>query len=210
MTHPIRPPRRTPATAKHGRRMTYQQFLRRDSDHAHYEWVDGRAVEMSPVTAEHDDVSGFLIVLLMLHTEAHDAGTIRHRPFQMKTGTRLPGRAPDVLYVAKKNVKRLKRLYVDGPADLAVEVVGTESRSTDRGAKHDEYERGSVKEYWLIDPERKHAEFNHLGRDGHYAQLPLQDGIFRSAVMKGLWLKVDWLWRRPPILSVLKDWELSL
>jgi Uma2 family endonuclease len=163
---------------------------------------------MAQISDEHDEISGLLIAMLTAFCQAHDLGTIRHDPFQMKTGPKLPGRAPDVLFVSKKNAHRLKRLYVDGPADLVVEIISMGSRSVDRGAKYGEYEQGGVKEYWLIDPERKHAEFNGLGRDGTYQLLPTPDGVFRSTVMKGLWLRVDWLWKRPPLMQVLKDWKL--
>ena len=36
------------------------------------------------------------------------------------------------------------------------------------------------------------------------------DGIVRSRVLDGLWLRVDWLWREPlpPVLDVLREWGL--
>ena len=188
--------------------MTYQQFLQRDWEQPHAEWVDGVAVMMAQISEEHNEVGKFLIEVLDLFNQANDLGTLRYDPFQMKTGPKLPGRSPDLLFVAKKNAHRLKRLYLDGPADLVVEIISIGSRSVDRGDKYDEYERGGVKEYWLIDPERRQAEFNGLGRDGLYKLLPVENGVFRSTVMKGLWLKTDWLWKRPPVLSVLKEWKL--
>lgn len=207
MTQQIRLPLPRPSTPATGKRMTYRQFLQRDWEHPHAEWVNGEAVMMAQISDEHNAVGKFLIAALDLFNEANDLGVIRYEPFQMKTGPKLPGRSPDLLFVAKKNADRLKRLYLDGPADLVIEIVSISSRSIDRGTKYGEYEQGGVKEYWLIDPERKQAEFNGLGRDGKYTLLPL-NGVFRSTVLKGLWLKVDWLWKRPPLMSVLKEWKL--
>jgi hypothetical protein len=36
------------------------------------------------------------------------------------------------------------------------------------------------------------------------------DRIYRSAVLDGLWLQVDWLWQDPlpPVLNVLREWGL--
>jgi hypothetical protein len=36
------------------------------------------------------------------------------------------------------------------------------------------------------------------------------DGVFRSHVLEGLWLRVDWLWQEPllPLMSILKQWGL--
>jgi Uma2 family endonuclease len=188
--------------------MTYQQFLRRDGDDAHFEWVDGGAVPMSRVSGEHVETAMFLLALLQGFIEAHDLGVLRHRPFQMKTGPDLPGRSPDLCFVRKVHAHRLKRYFVAGPGDLVIEILDAGSRRLDRGQKFSEYEQGGVQEYWLIDPERKKAAFYGLGRDGDYHLLPIADGVFRSAVMKALWLKVDWLWKRPPLLKVLKEWRL--
>ena len=68
-----------------------------------------------------------------------------------------------------------------------------------------------VREYWVIDPSRKQAEFYLLGPDGIYASMPVgEDGIFHSEVLDGFWIKVDWLWQDPlpTLMSVLKEWGL--
>ena len=41
----------------------------------------------------------------------------------MKTGPDLPGRAPDILFTSNARIKRLKKSHLDGPADLAVEII---------------------------------------------------------------------------------------
>src|SRR3954452_16238878 len=121
MTQQLRPPRPRPSAP--GERMTYPQFLRKDWENPHVEWVNGVAVMMAQISEEHNEVGKFLITLLSHFNEAHDLGVVRYDPFQMKTGPKLPGRAPDILFVAKKNAHRLKRLYVDCPADLVVEII---------------------------------------------------------------------------------------
>ena len=52
------------------------------------------------VSDEHSDISIFLMVLLRLWAEEHQAGVVRGDPFNMKTGPNLPGRSPDVLFLA--------------------------------------------------------------------------------------------------------------
>jgi Uma2 family endonuclease len=192
-------------------RITYEQFLRRDAEDQHVEWVDGRVVEMPPISTEHDDLAGLLYLILRIWIEAHEAGLLKHDPFQMKTGPGLPGRAPDILFVAKKNLARLKKTHLQGPADLVIEIVSPGSVTIDRGDKYKEYEQGGVREYWLIDPLRKQADFYLLGRDGFYQRIDLtKDGIFQSAVLKGLWLRADWLFRSPlpSAAEILKAWDL--
>jgi Uma2 family endonuclease len=68
-----------------------------------------------------------------------------------------------------------------------------------------------VPEFWLIDPQRRQAEFFLRGGDGIYRAVPVgADGIFRSEALPGLWLKVDWLWQEPlpPLLDVLAEWGM--
>jgi Uma2 family endonuclease len=113
--------------------------------------------------------------------------------------------------VAREHLERLKTNYLDGPADLVVEIVSPGSRARDRGDKFYEYEQAGVPEYWTLDPQRKQAEFYQLGGDGIYHLVPVgDDGVYHSAALKGLWLKVDWLWQEPlpTLMSVLKAWKL--
>ena len=35
-----------------------------------------------------------------------------------------------------------------------------------------------------------------------------EHGIYRSEVIQGFWIKVDWLWSLPPVLAVLKELKL--
>jgi Uma2 family endonuclease len=191
-------------------KMTYEEFLDWLDEDRHAEWVNGEVVFMSPIGDLHQEIGRFLIMLLSHFVEASRLGIIRYVPFQMKTAPDLPGRAPDILFVADANLSRLKKTYLEGPADLAVEIVSPDSGARDRGDKYYEYEQGGVREYWLIDPQRRQAEFYVLDEAGIYRLAPITDGIFRSTVLDGLWLKVDWLWQEPlpPVLSVLKEWGL--
>jgi Uma2 family endonuclease len=179
-------------------RMTYEEFLESEFEDSHVEWVDGEVLMMAPVSGDHSDLGLFLLRIMSEFVEVNDLGVIRYEPFNMKTGPDLPGRAPDILFVAKKNVSRLRKTYLKGPADVVVEIVSTGSRGVDRGDKYFEYEQGGVKEYWLIDAERQRAEFYRLGRDRRFQMMDLSaEDVFRSAVMKGFWLRVAWLWQRP-------------
>jgi len=68
-----------------------------------------------------------------------------------------------------------------------------------------------VKEYRLIDYERKKAEFYQLRPDGTYEMALPDDGIYHSKVLTGFRLKVEWLWRdpQPRLQEVLQAWGLT-
>lgn len=146
------------------------------------------------------------MALLKVYAEVHSAGVVISA-CQMKTGDDLPGREPDVLFVAEEHQDRIRNTHVAGPADLVVEVVSPESLVRDRGEKFSEYERGGVREYWLIDPIRKIADF-YLLEGGVYRPVALDtEGRYQSAVLAGFGLRVDWLWQDPPppLMSAFKE-----
>jgi Uma2 family endonuclease len=188
-------------------KVTFEQFLEGDWGTHHVEWVKGEVVPMAPVSDEHTHVTVFLLATLSVWIEAHELGIVMHEPFQMKTGPDLPGRSPDLMYISNANLPRLHKTFLEGPADLVVEVISPGTAAIDRGEKFDEYRQGGVKEYWLIDPLRKQAEFYQLKSD-QFHPLPIEGDIVRSNLLTGLWLNVNWLWERPAVLSVLKQWGL--
>jgi len=192
-------------------KMTYEEFLAQADEDVWAEWVDGEVIKLSPASKRHQLVAAFIAAIFQHYVEAYNLGVVLTAPFQMKTGAKLSGREPDVLFISTKHLSRLKDTYLDGPADLVVEVISPESRARDRGAKFYEYEQGGVREYWLIDPLRKQVEFYQLGKDKIYKHAPIApDGIYRSAALRNFEMKVDWLWQEPlpPLMSVLKGWGL--
>lgn len=212
MSVTLTPTRETPGTSAGPGWISYEDFLQWPGQNTHVEWVDGRVVNMSPVSWEHSDVGTFLLSLIRIYAEAHDLGVVVSDPFQMKTGPDLPGRAPDILFVAKANLGRMHPVFLEGPGDLVIEIISPGSRAVDRGEKFFEYEQGGVPEYWLIDPPRRQAEFYQRGEDGIYRARPLDaQGRYTSRALAGLWLRVDWLWQRPlpPLMRVLKEWGLT-
>ena len=192
-------------------RMTYEEFLEWAKEGTRAEWVDGEVILMSPTSNAHQSLMGFLGALLLFFVEARQLGRILLPPFQMKLDTRPSGREPDLIFISKEHVDRLKRTYFEGPADLVVEILSPESQSRDRGDKFYEYEEAGIPEYWILDQSRRRAEFYQLEGEGTYKLIePDENGIYQSRVLEGLWLKVDWLWQDPlpTLMSVLKEWGL--
>ena len=204
-------PFKTPGKAAPPGKMTYEEFLAWADEDTWAEWVNGEVIIMSPASLRHQQLAAFLGTSINFFVDARQLGAVLTPPFQMKTGSDLPGREPDIIFIAREHVDRLRDTYLEGPADLVVEIISRDSRARDRGDKFYEYEQGGIREYWLLDYLRRQAEFYQLGADGIYRLVPVgEDGIYRSAVLEGLWLKVEWLWQEPlpPLMSVLRAWRM--
>lgn len=201
-------PTATPDAALPPRKMSFEEFLEWADEDTRAEWVDGEVIFMSPLSTEHQEIGRFLLRALSEWVELHGLGDIRYEGFLMKLETRPSGREPDILFVANENRERLKNTYLDGPADLVVEIVSPESVERDRVDKFHEYQAGGVREYWLIDPQQRRAEWYQRGEDGLYRLAATEDGVYHSRVLPGLWLREAWLWQPPKLMDVRREWGL--
>jgi Uma2 family endonuclease len=187
--------------------MTWDEYLAWDFEGIRAEWVDGEIVIVSPVRAQHQRLLQFLHRLLGAFVERRSLGEIFLAPMRMRLDEKPSGREPDFMFIAAGRADRVQETYVDGPADLVVEIVSPESEARDRSTKFLEYEAGGVTEYWLLDPLRHAAFFYLLGEDGRYhLEAVSPEGRYQSQVLEGLRLPVEWLWREP-LPNV--DWALA-
>jgi Uma2 family endonuclease len=176
------------------RAMNYAEFLDWADEDTLAEWVNGEIVMTSPATIQHQLLSKFLTKVLDTYIQMRGLGTLLYAPFQMKLKN---GREPDLLFVKREHLARLQLTYLDGPADLVIEIVSPESARRDRADKFYEYAEGGVPEYWLIDPEHRRAEFYVLENDYYMPIFSGRMGRYTSAALPGFWLQAEWLWQDP-------------
>jgi len=186
--------------------VSYEEFLAWADEDVRAEWIDGEIHVMSPASDRHQDIAEFLLVLMRLLVEHRGEGWVRSSVFQMKLDVRPSGREPDILYVREENRNRVTETYVDGPADLVVEVVSSGSGARDRGEIFYEYEAAGIFEYWLVDPEREEMAVYRLKDDRYRAAFEGHEGRAASEVLDGFWVEADWLWQEelPAVLDVLR------
>ncbi|MDA8333434.1 MAG: Uma2 family endonuclease [Peptococcaceae bacterium] len=180
-------------------RMTVEEFLEWGDEDTWAEWVDGEVIVLSPATTFHQKVKIFLVELMGVFARRYQSGDVLDAPFAVRLPERLRRvREPDIIFVRREQVSRLKKAFFEGGPDVVVEIVSPDSRTRDRRDKYGEYEAAEVGEYWLIDPERRKAEFFRLGADGRFYPETLDaQGIFRSKTLPGFWLNTGWLWQDP-------------
>ena len=185
--------------------MSYEEYLNSPEIPEHTEWVNGRVIPMMSVSKKHTFLTFYLASLLGIYVQAKGLGEVFGEPFNMKLGGSLAGRAPDVAFVRTERLERLRDQFLDGPADLVVEVISPGTERIDRRVKFAEYQAGGVPEYWILDPHTETAEFYVLDHSGAYQSIATPDGEFASTVVDGLRIRVAWLWARTPVATVLAE-----
>ena len=87
---------------------------------------------------------------------------------------------PDLFVVCERD--KVRQYVVYGAPDLVVEVLSTSSRRKDMSIKLSKYTEAEVREYWLVDPDKKRVLVYPLEQEelpviyGFHDQVPV--GIF--------------------------------
>jgi Uma2 family endonuclease len=193
-----------------GPAMSFEEYLEA-YDGVHAEWVGGRVYVMSPGNEPQGRLSRFLAAIIQYWADAHGGlGETYVNAYPLRLSEDV-AREPDVFFIRRENADRAHGTFVEGAADLVIEIVSPSTRAVDRGVKYYEYEQAGVPEYWLVDPLRERVEAYRLGPGGVYeAVAPEDPPVLRSEVLPGMWISVEWLWQRPlPLMpAVFRAWGL--
>lgn len=186
--------------------LSFAEYLRVYSDLEGFrsEWISGKAA-LYPVTnnQQHQNIVFLLGVILHFFLSLRGLGRLIQSGIPMYLGEDKSAREPDLMVLLGDNAQRAKPTYIDGAADIVVEVVSPESSSRDYGVKFTEYEAAGVREYWLIDPLRRMAMIYHLtqleinGETAWRYQLVPHDaqGRFVSRLLPAFALDPHLLWQ---------------
>jgi Uma2 family endonuclease len=139
-------------------KMTARQFLElgEDPPGVRLELVNGEiAVSPSPIP-NHSYVVGTLYSILRGHVDEHDFGQL-FLDVDTIFGEH-DVRRPDILYFSNNRLHLIGDKAMEGPPDLAVEVLSPSSVTTDRKDKAKLYAAGKVKYYWIVDPKQRTIE----------------------------------------------------
>lgn len=156
-----------------------------------HEWIEGVVIKMPPISGTHDDLSGYLRELFRAYFHLNPIGKVRLAPFVLRLDSVGSRREPDLQIILNENLSRLRETFVDGPADIAIEIVSEGTAKTDYGDKLTEYERGGVSEYWMIDPLRKQCLFYRLNDAGKFGIVaPGDENVYKTPLLPKFQLRV--------------------
>ena len=120
------------------------------------ELIDGVLYDMAAPTTIHQQISAQIGVRLMNYIQQKKGKCIT---FFAPVDTQLDCDnktmvQPDVLVICDRN-KMLKHSLFGAP-DFVVEVLSPSTKKKDRTIKLDKYMNAGVREYWIVDPDKKH------------------------------------------------------
>jgi Uma2 family endonuclease len=178
-------------------KMTAQQFLQlgEDPPGVRLELVGGEvAVSPSPAPS-HSHAVFQLSYILETHNRSHDLGELFQDVDTILD--RFNIRRPDILFYFKARTHLIGEKAMEGPPDLAVEVISPSSAEIDRQDKFVQYRDAGVAHYWIVDPQAKTIEAWRLDA-GQY--LPAGRGQGAASVnlppFTDLNIPLQRLWRR--------------
>ena len=138
-------------------KLTYEDCVDLPDDGRRYEILDGE-LEVSPAPApKHRAVSGNLFAILHAHVQERGLGSVYYAPIDViLADTSIV--QPDLVFIAVGRESIVSHRGIEGPPDLAVEILSPWSVRRDRVAKAALYARYGIRHYWLVDPDARVLE----------------------------------------------------
>ncbi len=158
----------TPASAAK-RLITADELLTMPDDGMRHELVDGELLVYPPPGARHGFVQGAVYGLLSPHVKAHGLGIVfaevgfilRRDPDRV--------RAPDVSFLRADRIPEsgLPDGYIDGPPDLAVEVISPSDTLYEVDDKIAQFLAAGTRLAWVLNPRRRTVAVHAPGAPVH-------------------------------------------
>jgi len=174
---------------------TFHDFCEMVREDQKADLINGVIYMASPESPEANDLFGWLFTVVRLYARTKKLGNVYGSRVAFKLDED-HGPEPDIAFVLTEHLDRVKRGRVEGPADLAVEIVSPESIQRDYYDKRDLYEEHGIPEYWIINEMDLNVTLLRL-KKGKYHPVRPKKGELHSKVLSGFWLRPEWLWQEP-------------
>ncbi|HEV8398149.1 MAG TPA: Uma2 family endonuclease [Vicinamibacterales bacterium] len=133
-------------------KLTYDDFVLFPDDGKRQELIDGEHYVTPSPNLKHQAVCGNLHGRIWNYLQERQIGKVYSAPLDV-VFSHLDVVEPDLLFVSEARRAVLTAKNVQGAPDLVVEVGSPSTRRRDEKLKHQLYERFSVAEYWVVDPD---------------------------------------------------------
>jgi Uma2 family endonuclease len=175
---------------------TFDDFCEMVREDQKADLIDGVIYMASPENTDANKLFGWLFMVTGMFMEARDLGEIFGSRVALRLNDR-NGPEPDIAVVLNDRLHLVQRGHIDGPCDLAMELVSPESVERDYVDKRELYQSVGVREYWIVDEDEEKVTLLRLDPKGKYREVRPRKGELHSTVLTGFWLRPEWLWQYP-------------
>ncbi len=170
----------------------YEDLATFPHDNQRRELFEGDLIVNPAPLIQHQRVSRRLGGILDRHLTQCAQGEVLYAPTDVRLGDNVF--EPDLLVVLNGGLAKIEKAYVNGPPDLVVEILSASSEAWDRGRKSTAYARAGVREYWILDADRRQLEQFVLEQDVFVRLAVLSDETFSTALLPGLQVDLQAVW----------------
>jgi Uma2 family endonuclease len=174
---------------------TFEDFCRIIPESQKADLINGVIYMPSPENTDDNELFVWLLTVMNLYVRRRNLGQMYGSRVALRLAEK-HGPEPDLAFVSNEHLDRVKRGGVEGPADLALEIVSPDSIERDYYLKRELYEQYRIPEYWIID-EMDQSVTLLRSKQGKYHEVPSRGGELHSKTLTGFWLRPEWLWQAP-------------
>ncbi|HTU93094.1 MAG TPA: Uma2 family endonuclease [Gemmataceae bacterium] len=179
-----------------GKKYTFEEFCFLIKDDEKADLIDGVIYMSSPENTDANTLFGWLFRLIGDFVEEYELGEVYGSRVAFRLGES-HGPEPDIAFVRTERLHIVQRGFVEGPPDLAIEIVSPDSVERDYVRKREQYRQAGVKEYWIVDEMEQRVVLLKRSASGAYREIKSRKGVLHSQVLTGFWLRPEWLWQEP-------------
>jgi len=139
-------------TTQRDTRLTYEDFVHFPDDGMRHELIDGVHYVTPSPAFQHQVLLGRIHLAIGNLIERHpQLGMVLLSPFDIVV-TPWDVVEPDLMFIAADQMAIVTEQNLQGAPALVVEILSPSTRRRDRGIKRELFDRGGVREYWVVDP----------------------------------------------------------
>ena len=166
-------------------KFTYQDYLQLPEDRR-CELIEGEFYMVPSPSTSHQTLVKKLFRAIDDHVVALGLGDVLFAPLDVVLSDENVLQ-PDILFISKERSHILTDKNVQGAPDLVIEILSPATAPRDREIKRKLYAKFGVREYWLVDPDKKTVDVMTSGKSGfEVAKSYRAKDTLTSPLLKGL------------------------
>ena len=144
---------------------TYNDYALMDDD-KRYELIEGELYMVPAPGFYHQTISMNISHPLKQFVKENNLGTVLYATFDVVL-SETDVVQPDIIFVSKERMGLMTEKNLRGTPDLAIEILFSSTKERDKLVKKRLYMEYGVKEFWIVDPDKKAIEIMVLSETGY-------------------------------------------